>query len=137
MKATPCKIEWSESLSMGNEKIDADHQEFISLVNELNRAIAGRHSKEDIEAILKRILTHSITHFANEEKLFAQMKYPKTQEHIHIHARLIITLNKILTNIHHSEFSKEWIDMGLGIKHALINHILIEDTQYIEYLRPE
>lgn len=137
MNATPWKIEWSESLSMGNAEIDADHQEFIALVNELNKAIISRHSKADIESILKRIVTHSITHFANEEKLFVKMQYPKTQEHMQIHARLIMTLNKILTKIHNNEFSREWMEMGLTIKNALIDHIMIDDTQYIEYLHTD
>jgi len=137
MTAAPWKIEWSDALSMGNAEIDAEHQEFASLVNELNRAIVGRQSKDDVESVLKRIVDHSILHFANEEKLFVQMQYPKTQEHMHLHSRLIITLNNILTEIHNSEFSREWIEMGLAIKNALINHILNDDAQYIEYLQSE
>jgi hemerythrin len=135
MTAAPWKIEWSEALSMGNADVDAEHKEFASLVNELNSAIISRQSKADVEAILHRIVDHSIIHFSNEERLFVQMQYPKTQEHIHLHAKLIITLRKIMTNIHHTEFSREWIEMGLAIKNALVDHILIDDSQYIEHLR--
>jgi len=137
METAPWKIEWSDALSMQNPEIDAEHQEFASLVNDLNTAIIGRHSKDDVESILKRIVTHSIEHFTHEEKLFVQMQYPKTQEHMQLHSELIITLKKILTEIHNSEFSKEWIEMGLAIKNALVDHILSDDAQYIEYLRTE
>ncbi len=137
MEAAPWKIEWSDALSMRNPEIDAEHQEFASLVNELNSAILSRRSKGDVESVLKRIVAHSIEHFANEEKLFVQMQYPKTQEHMQLHAELIITLKKILTEIHNSEFSKQWIEMGLAIKNALVSHILTDDAQYIEYLRTE
>ena len=134
MAATPWKIEWSDTLSMGDAGIDKDHKAFIALVNELNSAIIRRHSKADVETILKRIVDHSVQHFANEEKLFVQMRYPKTQEHMEQHAKLIITLKKIMAKIHNTDFGREWTEMGLSIKHALIDHILIDDTQYIGHL---
>ena len=137
MNAAPWKIEWSDDLSMHNPEIDAEHKEFISLVNELNSAIISRHSKDDVESILNRIVNHSIEHFSNEEKLFVAKQYPKTQEHMQHHSGLVITLKKILIDIHNTEFSKEWIEMGLAIKNALVDHILLEDAQYIEYLRSE
>ncbi|ATX80803.1 hypothetical protein Ga0123461_2404 [Mariprofundus aestuarium] len=36
MDSLPWKIEWSDELSMSNAEIDAEHQHFIKLVNELN-----------------------------------------------------------------------------------------------------
>ncbi len=134
MAATPWKIEWSDALSMGDPEIDAEHKEFISLVNTLNQAIVSRQEKADVESILNRIVNHSISHFAHEEKLFINMKYPKTQEHMQLHSGLILTLKNILKRIHDSEFSREWIEMGLSIKNALVDHILIDDMQYIQYL---
>jgi len=137
MTAVPWKIEWSVALSMNNAEIDAEHKTFISLVNELNSAIISRQSKADVESILKRIIDHSILHFSNEEKLFAQMQYPKTQEHIHLHASLIITLKKMIARVHITEFGREWTEIGLAIKNALVDHILLDDAQYIEYLNTE
>ena len=40
-------------------------------------------------------------------------------------------------DVHNTEFSKEWIEMGLAIKNRLVDHILIDDAQYIEQLRSE
>lgn len=137
MNPAPWRIEWSDDLSMHNPEIDAEHKEFVSLVNKLNSAIIGRHNKADIESILNQIVTHSITHFSHEEKLFVEMHYPNTQEHMQHHSGLIMTLNKTLIDIHNTEFSREWIDMGLAIKHALVDHLLIDDAQYIEQLRTE
>lgn len=135
MDSTPWKIEWSDSLSMSNPDIDDEHREFIALVNEFNEAASHRRKKKEIESILDRILEHSITHFANEERLFAKNKYPKAMEHMKTHSQLVITLRNILMEIHDSEHSREWIEKGLAIKSALIKHILEVDSQYIEYLK--
>ncbi|HKI59781.1 MAG TPA: hemerythrin domain-containing protein, partial [Mariprofundaceae bacterium] len=120
MAAAPWKIEWSDALSMNNTEIDAEHKTFISLVNELNSAIISRQRKADVESILKRIVDHSILHFSNEERLFVQMQYPKTQEHMQLHASLIITLKKMMVRIHNTEFGREWTEIGFAIKNALV-----------------
>ena len=42
MEAKPIwRLDWNESLSMYIPEIDAEHQRFIQLVNELNEAISG------------------------------------------------------------------------------------------------
>ena len=47
MGATPVwRLDWDESLSVHIPEIDAEHQHFIRLVNELNEAIAGRMGRE-------------------------------------------------------------------------------------------
>jgi len=47
MGETPVwRLDWDESLSVHIPEIDAEHQHFIRLVNELNEAIAGRMGRE-------------------------------------------------------------------------------------------
>jgi len=138
MDSSPWKIEWSDELSMSNAEIDAEHQHFIKLVNELNHEIMSQQrDKAVVEHIMSLILEDAITHFAHEERLFIEKSYPDRQEHVQIHSDLIGKFKQVLKEIHNSEFSREWIEMGMSIRELLVSHVLYEDTRYIEYLRSE
>lgn len=135
MVTSPKQTEWSDALSMSNAEIDAQHQYFIALTNELNDAIIGRHEKNEIERIINLMLEDALTHFAHEEQLFIKMNYPRTEEHKRHHAELIKALQQVLKKIRPSVFSQDWVELVLATKSKLIEHVLNEDTQYINYLR--
>ncbi|MES9899968.1 MAG: hemerythrin domain-containing protein [Sedimenticola sp.] len=138
MKIAPWRIEWSDELSMSNSGIDAEHQNFIRLVNELNDEIMSQErDKGVVEHIMNLILKDAVAHFLHEERLFVENNYPATLEHTQIHLVLIAKFKKALEEIQNTDFSKEWIDIGLDIKDLLVDHVLSEDTKYIEYLRTE
>ena len=130
------KIEWSDALSMANPELDADHRQYIALVNELNGAIIDQQrNKADIERILTLILEHTIVHFSHEEKLFIENGYPGAQKHAQTHSALISKLNQALKDIQNTGFSRQWVELSLAVKSLLVNHIVNDDTRYIEYLR--
>ena len=137
MGNSPWAIEWSDALSMSNPEIDAEHQHFIKLVNELNGAIIARQDKSDIQRIMGLILEDAIAHFSHEERLFIEKNYPAAQEHTQIHSELIDKFRQANKDIQNTEFGAEWIETGLAIKGLLVDHVLNEDTRYIEYLRTE
>jgi hemerythrin-like metal-binding protein len=130
-------IEWSDAISMSNPVIDKEHQQFITLVNQLNMAILDRDNKETIVNIMQRIYTHSELHFASEERLFAENHYPLADEHTQIHTKLLETFKQYLEKMEKSLFSKEWIFLGLAIKDLLVEHVVEEDMKYKDYLRTD
>lgn len=127
-------IEWTDTLSVRNSEIDAEHRHFIALVNELNIAIISRRDKSEVERIMGLILDDAVAHFAHEEKLFTACGFPLADEHIRIHQNLTQTLRTALEQIHQSEFSREWVEIGLAIRNQLVNHLISVDSQYITYL---
>ncbi len=136
MAAPSWKIEWSDALSMSNPEIDAEHQNFINLVNELNGEIASqRRDKAVVEHIMSRILEGAIAHFSHEERLFVEKGYPSAKEHLRIHSDLINKFSQALEEIHNTDIGVRWTKVGLEIKNLLVDHVLNEDTKYIEYLR--
>ena len=137
MQIMSWRIEWTDALSMSNPQLDAQHQHFFALINKLNRAINDRRDKAEIERIMNLLLEDAVAHFAHEERLFAEREYPRAQEHAQLHAELINTYQQALKKIQQTEFSRVWIYTGLAIKTRLVEHVLIEDTRYIAYLRSE
>ena len=130
MEAKPIwRLDWNESLSMYIPEIDAEHQHFIRLVNELNEAIIGRMNKKLIKSRMRAILDDAAMHFAHEEAVFKEWGYPDAEEH----AQIISFLNEIMESVDHGKMAHGWLEAGLEMKQVLIQHILNEDMKYRDY----
>jgi hemerythrin len=136
---TPWTIEWSDALSMSHPEIDAEHQHFIQLVNELNDEIMDHHrgDKAAVERILCLLLEDAKAHFSSEELILDKKAYPAKQEHAQIHSEIINKFEQALKTIQTTEIRALWIKTGLDIKDQLVDHFLKEDAKYIEHLQAE
>ena len=130
---SPWRLDWNERLSVCIPEIDVEHQRFISLVNDLNEAIIARMDKEVIKRCMQAILDDAAAHFAHEEALFKEWKYPVAEEHAARHAEITQALHEIMSHFVHGGTEYEWIEAGLQVKQALIDHLLIEDMKYRDY----
>lgn len=136
MSRSSWKIEWSDSLSMSNPDIDAEHQYFIELVNQLNDEIMSQNpDKAVMERILGLLLEDAVAHFSHEERLFEEKRYPFTQEHKQIHAGIIKDFNRILETFYSTNLRAMWLAIGLKIRDLLVDHIQKDDRKYIDYLK--
>jgi hemerythrin len=131
--SSPWMLEWNDGLSVRIPEIDAEHQNFILLVNKLNEAIVGRMDVEDIKYRMQSILIDAEKHFAHEEELFEQWGYPDAEEHAKKHAEVTRALGEIMGHFEHGGLGYEWIEAGLKVKEALIGHMLDEDTKYRDF----
>ncbi len=127
------RLDWSEELSTHIPEIDVEHQRFIRLVNELNEAIIGRRGMEELKNRMQAILDDASAHFAHEEALFRERAYPAAGEHADKHAHIMLTLHEIMGRFEHGGTEYEWIEAGLQVKQALIDHLLTEDMKYRDY----
>jgi len=127
-------LDWNESLSMYIPDIDAEHEHFIRLVNELNEAIIARMDKKKIKSRMRAILDDAALHFAHEEAAFKEWSYPDAEVHAQKHAQIIAFLNEIMEGIDRGKMAHGWLEAGLEMKQVLIQHILNEDMKYRDYL---
>jgi hemerythrin len=126
-------LDWNESLSMYLPDIDAEHEHFIRLVNELNEAIIARTNKKEIKSHMRAILDDAVLHFAHEEAAFKEWGYPDAEVHAQKHAQIIEFLNGIMAGIEHGKMAHGWLEGGLEMKQVLIQHILNEDMKYRDF----
>lgn len=129
------KIEWNDGMSVGIPEVDEDHKHFASLVNELNRSIVDHMELCEIKKRLQNVLDDAKQHFAHEEGLFNQWKYPDSAHHADRHAQAIKSLQAIMAKFITYDLESEWIDAGLEVKDLLITHLLTEDMKYAEFYR--
>ncbi len=127
------RLDWDESLSVGIPEIDAEHQHFMRLINELNEAIVGRMGEEEIKSRMQSILEDAAAHFAHEEALFREWNYPDAEAHAGRHAEITRALHEIMMRFEHDGLEYELIEAGLKVKAALIEHLLSEDMKYRDY----
>lgn len=133
MKRPTWTITWVDEMSVGIPEIDEDHKRFISLIHELNQSITERMEPAEIKKRLQFIVDDAERHFAQEEKLFKEWRYPATDAHANIHTQLLKALKAIADNFIPYGHDSAWVDAGLRVKSLLINHILIEDMKYADF----
>ena len=82
-------IALDERQQTGYTLIDEDHEQVVELINELARAITQHQSKAVCAELLERIIQNTKAHFARENRLMAEVHYPRAEEHMAQHARLV------------------------------------------------
>ncbi len=127
------RLEWNDGLTMYIPEIDVEHQRFIRLVNELNEAIITRMGVEKIQERMQAILDDAAAHFTHEELLFREWGYPGASGHAEKHEEIMRALREIMGRFEHGGTEYEWIEAGLQVKQALIDHLLTEDMKYRDY----
>ena len=127
-------FEWTDAMSVGIPEIDEDHKRFIALVSAFNESLEERAAIPEVAKRLEHMLDDAVRHFAQEARLFTEWHYPGADHHARIHAQLVAELRRFKSTIA-DDYEAEWVEAGLKIKEALINHIHIEDMKYAEFYR--
>lgn len=122
-------ITWSNSMSVGIEKIDKEHNVLIDLINQLHGEMLAGKSREALGTVLDKLVTYTKTHFITEETLFRTHAYPQAAAHKKEHDALTakavalqgeVKAGKAVISAPVLDFLKEW----------LTNHILKQDMAY-------
>jgi hemerythrin len=72
------QVIWDPSYETGHHDIDRQHQQLLALVDELESAQVTTHdSRALVLDVLGRVMDFTISHFAMEEALMAQVDYPQ------------------------------------------------------------
>lgn len=77
-------IETTDVLTVGYDQIDNDHDEFISLINELDAA-----DNTAFPVLFQQLYDQTEQHFERENQLMKQFSYPGEAEHKGEHQRVL------------------------------------------------
>lgn len=118
---------WSDTYSIGNEQIDAEHQHLIELANDV-AAFAGSGEKIDrIKGDIVALYAYVQTHFQHEEEYMLELGYPQSEEHKKLHEGILAEMNTIMKQSGNLDalvykfkrLMKSWV----------LEHILEEDSR--------
>ena len=126
-------LEWSESFATGVERYDDAHKVLFQMINDLHDAMQQKRSKGAVGQILDGLAEYTVSHFADEERIFAQTNYPGADEHKRHHKQLVdqvidlqgkFASGQALATQEVITFLQDW----------LVNHIRAVDQKYSSHL---
>ena len=126
-------IPWNNVLATGHTILDTDHERLVGLFNQLTASVKERKSKSHCAELLHGIIQHAKVHFAFEEQLMAEQRYPKMDHHAAEHARLIKQALR-----YHAKFEAAAPGSHISLIHFpedwLTFHILTADKELANFL---
>jgi hemerythrin len=120
---------WNDKLSVGVQTLDAQHTVLIETLNDLHAAMMKGQARAVAGKILDNLIEYTRDHFAAEEAMMEQTKYPEFPAHCAKHRELtkqvedyVARLEKgdITLGVHLLTFLSDW----------LTKHIQGEDQKY-------
>ena len=128
-------IHWDESLSVGNQVIDNEHQEIVTVLNRFysDWIHAGHHL--DLEEELKKLQPIIDTHFTNEEDLMTRRHCPTLEGHIREHRQMQAELRAIASSFTTLGSTKLEARLLRFIRKLVMGHVLAWDMDARDYLR--
>ena len=83
-------LEWSETLAVGQNVMDATHREFVDLLNRV-----GGAADADLLECLDAFATHTETHFRQEEAWMEQLAFPPLACHRGEHENILEVVREV------------------------------------------
>jgi hemerythrin len=126
------KVFWIDRYNTGIAEIDIQHKQIIYYLNRLNDA-RMKGSVNAVKAVIEGIVDFTLSHFAFEEAIMEQAKYPFASAHKSVHESFIKRVEKLQVRFKAGEdISEELYDF---LKRWLVNHIQRDDGAYVRQVK--
>lgn len=127
-------IEWDPDLSVGIDKIDAQHVQLIETLQHLEKAIRTGKDADIIEDTIVNLFNYAKVHFATEEELLRKHKYPEEKLHELEHSKFITKAFEFRENF---DAKKPGLNLELVnfLSSWILSHIQITDQRYTKFLK--
>lgn len=129
------KYELTPDLLTGNQLVDKEHKELLETANRLIDACSEGKGREKIVEVFRYLLSYVDKHFADEERLQMQSKYPDYTAHKNFHESYkkdLRGMEKVLMDEGPTIKTLSALNQQVGI---LVTHIRRDDKKMAEYVR--
>lgn len=123
-------IRWDDSVKIGIDRVDRQHQRLVVLINKLHSAMRNRAAQTVMSQIFKELVDYTVQHFADEERMLEEAGYEKLAEHKKIHAKMVKQVQEYREQFE-SGAATVTMDLMNLLSDWLINHIKGIDRQYV------
>ena len=121
-------LQWDETWSVGDTHLDEQHKGLIGLINKLG-------SGAPVPSVLGELQIYVDEHFRDEERMLEAAGYPDLAAHKLQHAAFEEWLEASRQATRSGEVVGLLRDsIGSYLKSWLVNHIMVSDKAYSEYL---
>jgi hemerythrin len=99
------------------EFMNRDHADFVTMRSQLLGLISAQATENDMDALLDELLTHTRHHFAEEERLMQETRFPPyamhKSEHDHVLADMSARIERWKQECDVAAL-QEWLDKDVG-----------------------
>lgn len=130
---------WKESLRIGVEEVDCQHEELFRRFNEFVKVVRGEDDREvkahKIAETLEFMGTYVVDHFASEEELQKACNYPGYEAHRAIHERFKAEIAQFKTQFEADRYNEDLpMEFSGKLLTWLIHHVSNEDQKIAAYI---
>lgn len=126
-------FEWSDELSVNHQNMDNQHQTLIRYVNEFYDLVARDATQAELITCFDRIVDFTSFHFAAEEAVMEENKFPGIRQHKLIHESLVKRVMELKQSLLNEEDNVR-NDIKFFLKNWLTSHIKGIDKKYAEHI---
>ena len=117
------------------ESIDREHQFLIGLYNGLVASVRDSNARDMWDDAFQKLVAYADQHFANEEQLMVERRFPGYDSHKRQHDNFIQNLHHLATD-RTSQDEKRALERLLAFVGQWIRgHILVTDKQLGEFVK--
>ena len=126
-------IEWDETLSVGHETMDGEHQAMVAVIRRLYDENGKQPGSPAVQRALDDLLAETRAHFASEEGLMRAVGYTDAQEHRDEHAALLAELQVVIERARKSPETIT-IDTLSFITAWFTDHVQVADLALAQFI---
>jgi len=130
------KIQWDDSLSVGVDVIDEQHQKWIAHYNSVVEAIEAQGGPAPVTKTLGFLIDYTEMHFATETGFMNESSYPGMDAHLAKHEELRQTVANLIADYEEEGETAQLesaVETFLG--NWLITHIRDTDQLFGAYIK--
>ena len=124
-------IDWGPFFKSGNDQIDKEHEQLISLSNEIISNCFKKDNEEEMLVLFKQLLDHVVKHFENEEKILEKYKYKEYEQHKLIHKDLAVKAKHMYESLESGIISPVTVVKYI-VQDVVVGHIIKSDFDFFQ-----
>ncbi|MGA2890243.1 MAG: bacteriohemerythrin [Terracidiphilus sp.] len=120
---------WNNSYSVGVQSLDKEHAALFEILNGLYDAMKKGQAQVVTGPLLNKLVDYTRRHFATEEAIMTNTRFPKLAEHRTEHHSLIKQVEQFVSRFERGDVMLS-IDLFNFLRDWLSTHILKMDKGY-------
>ncbi|MBF0175441.1 MAG: bacteriohemerythrin [Magnetococcales bacterium] len=127
------EFQWYEEYNVDVRDLDIHHQQLFQMGAKLYAGLKSAEPPAVLQEVAGFLKDYSEFHFRSEERILFQIGYPEARKHQESHNKLVLDLDHMLEAMTRDAW-KNSDDFIKFFRNWLVEHILIEDRQYADFI---